>query len=65
MNIIINYYIVSSVCLSVSSVLSDCSVPGHGPGVAGVLSDCSVSSVPVTVVTLVSSVASVFPVSLV
>ena len=61
MNIIINYYIVSSVCLSVSSVLSDCSVPG----VAGVLSDCSVSSVPVTVVTLVSSVASVFPVSLV
>ena len=55
MNIIINYYIVSSVCLSVSSVLSDCSVPG----VAGVLSDCSVSSVPVTVVTLVSSVTSV------
>ena len=52
MNIIINYYIVSSVCLS---VLSDCSVPG----VAGVLSDCSVSSVPVTVVTLVSSVTSV------
>ena len=62
MNIIINYYIVSSVCLSVSSVLSDCNVPGVAgalsdcsvPGVAGVLSDCSVSSVPVTVVSLVS-----------
>ena len=48
MNIIINYYIVSSVCLS---VLSACSVPGVAgalsdcsvPGVAGVLSDCSVS----------------------
>ena len=50
MNIIMNYYRVSGVCLSGSSALSDCSVPG----VAGVLNDCSVSSVPVTVVSLVS-----------
>ena len=47
MNIIINYYIVSSVCLSVSSVLSDYSVPGP----------------LVTVVSLVSLVSSVTAVS--
>ena len=58
MNIIINYYRVSGVCLSVSSILSvDCSAPGVAgvlsdcsvPGVSAVLSDCSVSSIPVTV----------------
>ena len=69
-----NYYRVSGVCLSVSGVLSDCSVPG----VAGVLMtavflvcDCRtvvslVSSVTVvSSVSLVPSVTVVFPVSLV